>query len=247
MKVTDETRRVGREIKKYLAVRRISREQFCHETKLGKGTVDKLMTGLYSENTLQIVLERTNFVRSNSFAAKRLGGYSRVAWTGYLNDFLYLRPSFAGDGSIDASLARIEWDEDLPGLALNVEGQHLPLWIPHERSPLIYIQPADWMGWYFIVSTMVGDSVMRGLMLTVSNVVANAYVPVVVPVVFRRREGDKQIAPNELGVIAPEHPKFATYQAELNDTIKRQFGRFLTPSAIEQGRKHERLRLQKNR
>jgi hypothetical protein len=80
----DDKRAIGKEIKRYLAVNRISREQFCFQTKLGKSTVDKLITGLYSDATLQIVLERTSFVRSNSFAAKHLGGYARSAWTGYL-------------------------------------------------------------------------------------------------------------------------------------------------------------------
>ena len=46
MPIDDEKRRVGREIKKYLASNRISREQFCFETKLGKSTVDKLITGI---------------------------------------------------------------------------------------------------------------------------------------------------------------------------------------------------------
>jgi hypothetical protein len=68
-----EKRAVGRDIKKYLAVNRISREEFSFQTKLGKSTIDKLITGIYSENTLQIVLDRTSFVRNNSFAAKQLG------------------------------------------------------------------------------------------------------------------------------------------------------------------------------
>ena len=43
----------------YLARERISREQFAFQAKLGKSTVDKLLTGLFSEKTLAIVENHT--------------------------------------------------------------------------------------------------------------------------------------------------------------------------------------------
>jgi adenylate cyclase len=48
-------RRVAGTLKDYLARERISREQFAFKTKLGKSTVDKLLTGLFSDKTLAIV------------------------------------------------------------------------------------------------------------------------------------------------------------------------------------------------
>jgi hypothetical protein len=243
MKITDEGRRVGREIKNYLAVNRISREQFCFETKLGKSTVDKLITGLYSEATLQIVLERTKFVRSNSFAAKRLGGYARSAWTGYLSEYLFLQPSITGSGAISALGVSIAWDDNLPGLVLVQKVEKLQeraamgaLWIPHERSPLIYVQAlnsdgGDSYGRYLILSTMVGEPVMRGLMLTVNNIVANAWVPVALPIVLRRVGDGEQIAPENLGNIDPQHPKFSVYQSELKSTLDKQFAHLVISDA----------------
>ncbi|CAN0447897.1 unnamed protein product, partial [Phaeothamnion confervicola] len=109
MPIDEEHRRTGREIKRYLAVNRISREEFCFQTKLGKSTVDKLITGIFSDSTLQIVLERTGFVRNNAFAAKQLGSYARAAWAGYLSDYLFLLPSIARNG-IEALRVAIEWD-----------------------------------------------------------------------------------------------------------------------------------------
>ena len=55
----DEKKRITTEIRDYLARQRISREQFAHQTKLGKSTVDKLLTGLFSERTLVIVESHT--------------------------------------------------------------------------------------------------------------------------------------------------------------------------------------------
>jgi TolB-like protein/Tfp pilus assembly protein PilF len=51
----DDKKRITTEIRDYLARQRISREQFAHQTRLGKSTVDKLLTGLFSDRTLSIV------------------------------------------------------------------------------------------------------------------------------------------------------------------------------------------------
>jgi adenylate cyclase len=56
----DEKKRVAAVIRDYLARERISREQFAFKTKLGKSTVDKLLTGLFSDKTLAIVESHTN-------------------------------------------------------------------------------------------------------------------------------------------------------------------------------------------
>ena len=55
----DEKKQITAEIRDYLARERMSREQFAFKTKLGKSTVDKLLTGLYSDRTLAIVESHT--------------------------------------------------------------------------------------------------------------------------------------------------------------------------------------------
>ena len=55
----DDTKRITAAIRDYLARERMSREQFAFKTKLGKSTVDKLLTGLYSDRTLVIVETHT--------------------------------------------------------------------------------------------------------------------------------------------------------------------------------------------
>ena len=48
----DDRKRIAAAIRDYLARSAISREQFAFKTKLGKSTVDKLLTGLFSDRTL---------------------------------------------------------------------------------------------------------------------------------------------------------------------------------------------------
>jgi len=55
----DDRQRITAAIRDYLARERMSREQFAFKTKLGKSTVDKLLTGLYSDRTLVIVETHT--------------------------------------------------------------------------------------------------------------------------------------------------------------------------------------------
>ena len=55
----DDRRRVTAVIRDYLARQRMSREQFAFKTRLGKSTVDKLLTGIFSEKTLSIVESHT--------------------------------------------------------------------------------------------------------------------------------------------------------------------------------------------
>lgn len=55
----DDKKQIAAAIKDYLARERISREQFAFKTKLGKSTVDKLLTGLFSEKTLAVVESHT--------------------------------------------------------------------------------------------------------------------------------------------------------------------------------------------
>ena len=51
----NERKQVAAVIRDYIARERISREQFAFKTRLGKSTVDKLLTGLFSDKTLSIV------------------------------------------------------------------------------------------------------------------------------------------------------------------------------------------------
>ncbi|MCC7046456.1 MAG: tetratricopeptide repeat protein [Alphaproteobacteria bacterium] len=50
----DGKRRIAAAIKDYIARERISRDEFAHRARLGKSTVDKLLTGLFSDRTLSI-------------------------------------------------------------------------------------------------------------------------------------------------------------------------------------------------
>jgi adenylate cyclase len=71
----DDKKQIAAAIRDYLARERMSREQFAFKTKLGKSTVDKLLTGLFSEKTLAIVEKHTKLaLRCPATAAPETSG-----------------------------------------------------------------------------------------------------------------------------------------------------------------------------
>lgn len=232
MRSPDEARRIGREIKTFLAVNGISRETFAVRVGLGKSTVDKLITGIFSADTLAKVLERSNFRLRTAYASAKLGGYSRTNWEGYLAQYLMLTAALDGSREIIARSVSVTWDDTMPGLLLSASepGSRASepigaLWIPHDRSPLIYIQPVDEIGVRMVVTTMIGEPVMRGLILAVENSLANAWIPVAAPVSLRRLGDPSAPEPGGLGRIMPDNSNYASYSSEIQIVLDRQFGR----------------------
>lgn len=184
-------------------------------------------------------------MRNNSYAAKHLGAYSRAAWNGYLQTYRLLLPSITTPNHIDALCVSIEWDDSVPGMVLATRSgrkfsKREPigiLSIPHERSPLIYIHAPEGHGRTFLLSTMLGEPVMRGLLLTVSNLVANAFIPVALPVAMRRLAEDSP-DPADFGHFAPTDAHYASALAELRQVVERQYGRLIDPLQFAEAKLH---------
>jgi hypothetical protein len=64
---------------------------------------------------------------------------------------------------------------------------------------------------------------------------ANAFVPIAVPIVMHRLEERAQIPEGELGTIAPDHPRFVAYQRNLQTVLDKQFGRLIGRSVLLNG------------
>jgi TolB-like protein/Tfp pilus assembly protein PilF len=117
----DDRKQVTAAIRDYLARERMSREQFAFKTKLGKSTVDKLLTGLYSERTLVIVETHTGLqlrgapAESPAAAAAeppRVSDKPSIAVMPFVNMSGDPEHEFLADGlteDIITALARLGW------------------------------------------------------------------------------------------------------------------------------------------
>ena len=117
----DEKKSITAEIRDYLARERISREQFAFKTKLGKSTVDKLLTGLYSDRTLAIVEGHTGLTLRGKASeapavpapeAPRAPEKPSIAVLPFVNMSGNPEHEFVADGlteDIITALARLNW------------------------------------------------------------------------------------------------------------------------------------------
>src|SRR5215210_8576270 len=118
----DDKKQIAAEIRDHLARERISREQFAFKTKLGKSTVDKLLTGLYSERTLVIVESHTGLkLRAKAEEKPPVPGSAEsprppdkpsIAVLPFTNMSANSEQDFVADGiteDIITGLARLRW------------------------------------------------------------------------------------------------------------------------------------------
>jgi TolB-like protein/Tfp pilus assembly protein PilF len=120
----NDRKRVAAAIKDYIARERVSREQFAFKTKLGKSTVDKLLTGLFSDRTLSIVEKHTGLAlrpllapSTPAAAPPRAAAASRaarpsIAVLPFTNMSGDAEQDFLADGiteDIITALARLSW------------------------------------------------------------------------------------------------------------------------------------------
>jgi TolB-like protein len=116
----DDTKRIAAAIRDHLARERISREQFAFKTRLGKSTVDKLLTGLYSDRTLAIVEGATGLRLREPAAPAPPAPEAEPARTGKLSIAVLPFSNMSGDPEhevladgltedIITALARLSW------------------------------------------------------------------------------------------------------------------------------------------
>lgn len=121
----DARKRVAAAIRDYIARERISREQFAFKTKLGKSTVDKLLTGLFSDRTISIVEKQTGLTLRGMLeleappravppkvAGKTSVDRPTIAVLPFANLGADSENEFLADGiteDITAALARLNW------------------------------------------------------------------------------------------------------------------------------------------
>ena len=79
-------------IRTYMARERISRDEFARRTKLGKSTVDKSVTGLFSERTILHIEARLNVrlrAAQEISAPAEYGSYTRDEGSYFLGEYTF--------------------------------------------------------------------------------------------------------------------------------------------------------------
>jgi transcriptional regulator with XRE-family HTH domain len=233
-----ERARIIQAIRAYIAKERISREEFAQRAKLGKSTVDKLVTGIFSDKTilqieaqLNIDLRRSDDEGRAEFAKEEFGKYTREDTKNYLGQYVFARPSFQEAGVIHAFHMDISWDQTEKVLLVKENA-------PHKKHPAqfgkIYIPRASMhlfilsneRGWLksVILSQLDVYKRMKGMMLTMGNAFANVYSPIAMPVILNKYD---RIDKSMLGKLLPGSAAYEEYKKDLQAVEASQYAKWI--------------------
>lgn len=223
MTLDDEDRkRIVQAIRAYIARERISREEFAQRAKLGKSTVDKVVTGIFSEKTiLQIESQMKISLLGGASAApleasgEEFGKYTREDTKDYIGKYVFARPSFRENGVICAFPMEIVWDTDAHCLLVKevTEGrkdaaQFGKVYIPRASAHIFVVSNEQaWMK-QVILSRIDVYKRMKGVMLTMGHAFANVYTPVAMPVIMNKYEKIDGAMTGDITDKAPIHKEY---------------------------------------
>lgn len=234
----EDRKAVATLVRAYIARERISRETFARRAKIGKSTVDKLVTGIVTEKTIIQIEEhlklklRTGTARpAGIVAAADYGGYTYEEAQRYFGTYILIRPAFTGEHMIYAYPMEIVWKDDVAALSVvekrNDSGRKAQFGFVHmPRGSLHLSIVANEGGWInqALLSALSPGKSMKGLLLTMGNILGNVFSPVSVPIVMLKVP---VIQDSMSGQIKPGHEHFERYQAELSSVEEEDYGRWI--------------------
>jgi hypothetical protein len=238
MAFTDaEKQKIVDTIRTYMARERISRDEFARRAKLGKSTIDKLVTGLFSERTILQIEARLNIrLRATgggegASAAAEFGAYTREEGSYFLGEYTFARPSFHEEGVIQVFHMEIVWGSNPSVLQLRerertdeVTPQAGTIHIPRGSGHLFILSNENGYLQTTIVTQLNVLKRMKGIMLTMGQVLGSVYLPMAVPVVLSKVD---KVDPRMIGRITSGSQMFDHYQAELSSVKADNFARWL--------------------
>jgi transcriptional regulator with XRE-family HTH domain len=233
-----ERQKIVEAIRTYMARERISREEFAQRAKLGKSTVDKLATGIFSERTILQIEARLDIKLRDSGAGTQTsppeyGSYTREEGSYFVGEYVFVRPSFQEQEVIQAFHMEIAWSESENVLHLTeaarsdaVSPQVGKVHIPRGSNHIFIASNEN--GWLqtIILTQLNVLKRMKGIMLTVGHAFANVYLPVAVPVTLIKVA---KLESHQIGRITLSSPMYKDYQAELLTVETQNYAKWVSP------------------
>jgi hypothetical protein len=230
-------------IQRHLDANGLARKDLIREH-LSKSSIEKLFQGDFTERTLNKVegILKTSFQQQSATredtAAKSVGGYIFDTVDYLQGDYLCVRPMFANPESFNAYLISIAWSDEQNCLLFEEKSrfdgkyrQKGTVYIPFGTSFMNLVSSTAGNVRTVLLSLPDSEGMMRGIINTLSNPRGSIYIPVAAPIVLRKLQAtDVQ----DLGVIAPEHRRYADYRSWLTTVVSEQFGIFALPQASAQ-------------
>lgn len=233
-------------IREELAHRRMSRQALADAAGISISTLEKTMsrhrpmtlaTLVKLEDALGITLMQREQARTEpgelaQVAPASMGSYSRTAVKWIEGQYLTLRPSFTGDGSIFAYATRIYWDEN-QGHLLFVESERTDSWF--EQTGHVTISNVS--GHVYLVTNSDGQyrtltlgrapkyNALMGILSTLAMAQGSHGMPMACPIVLMQIDEDEKPT---LGKFTSGDEGYARHREMLDYAVAAEFVHFLT-------------------
>jgi transcriptional regulator with XRE-family HTH domain len=236
------TEEIAHKVREELARRRISRQTLASLARISVSTLEKALSGRRSF-TLATVIRLEDALGTplrgrvpaplvaNEFASDELGGYGHGAVRWLEGRHLTLRPLFGGEQGIHAFVTTIRWEPALARLIFEESeradgfAQHGSVSLPLSSGHIYLITSEGGQYRLAILGRPNIGGTLYGLLTTLLIGHGSQLVPASCPLALLRiREGMEPA----FGKIAPDHPSYAAYRAELDAVPARDFARFPT-------------------
>jgi hypothetical protein len=231
-------------IQRYLDANGLARKDLIREH-LSKSTIEKLFQGDFTDRTLNKVegVLKTSFQRPSrrqEAACKTVGAYVFEAVEYLQGDYLCVRPLFTNPSNLSAYLISIVWSNEQNCLVFEEKSrfdakyrQVGTVYIPFGTSFMNLVSSAQGNVRTILLSLPDSESILRGIISTLSNPKGSIFIPVTAPIFLRKLRAAEE---PELGKISPENRSYEEYRALLMTVLTEEFGIFAVPPAAAQQR-----------
>ena len=236
------TEEIAHKVREELARRRMSRQTLANLARISVSTLEKALSGRRSFTLATVIrLEEALGtplrgrvpapVAANEFASEELGGYGHGAVRWLEGRYLTLRPLFGVEQGIHAFVTTIRWEPALARLIFEESdradgfAQHGSVSLPLSSGHIYLITSEAGQYRLAILGRPTIGGTLYGLLTTLLIGHGSQLVPASCPIALLKLRDGVEPA---FGTIAPDHPAFAGYQAELDAVLARDFARFPT-------------------
>lgn len=233
----NEAKEVAHQLKLEMARRGFTRYDIESRTKLSKSTIEKALSGLYSEFTLIKIKQALEDADDDEdheapVAGEDYGAYTRASVAHYEGEYICFRPAFARPDNIYAYKIDIAWNADKRRLTFKEKNRNDAT---YQNTGSIYIpQGSMYMSLLtiekgrvrqIIVSQLDPSGSMRGIITTLHNPRGNIYIPTSSPIILTRNENDKNFV---IGEIDNKSNFYPIYREMLDQTIQQEYAKLMT-------------------
>ncbi|HEV2865890.1 MAG TPA: helix-turn-helix transcriptional regulator [Allosphingosinicella sp.] len=234
------TEEIARRVREELARRRISRQALADTARISISTLEKALSGRRAFTLATVIrLEealgtglRGPLPAANpaqDFAPEELGGYGRAASRWIEGCYVTLRPLFGEERGIHAFMTTIRWEAALKRLVFEESeradsfAQRGSVALPLSSGHIYLITSEEGQYRLAILGRPTISRSLYGILTTLIIGHGSQLVPAACPLALLRIGEGMSPA---FGRIAPDHPAFSAYRAELEAVGARDFVRF---------------------